>query len=63
MCDLSRNGASAQNIDTKSIASSESEEEEEDFYDIVKHGSRKQVRKRPTFVNVKIKIHKQRSKI
>lgn len=48
MCDLTRNGATAQNIDSKSIASSESEEEE-DFYDIIKHGSRKQVRKRTTF--------------
>lgn len=47
MCDLSRNGASLQNIDSKSIASSESEEDE-DFYDIIKHGSRKQVRKRIT---------------
>lgn len=40
------NGVSGHNVDAKSIASSESgESSEEDFYDTIKHGSRKKVRK------------------
>lgn len=41
------------NADVKSIGSSESSESEEDFYDTVKHGSNKKVRKK--FLTICIK--------